>query len=128
MAEGDAQAAVRTAEGQREAAILRAEGERQAAILESEGRAQAIETVYGAIKKGEPDPTLVAILQLDALAKFAESDNAKIVVPYESAGLLGAAQTLRSVLGAAPTANGDQQVPATVPDPLLSSRTGSVRG
>jgi len=103
VAEGAAQAAVRQAEGQRQAAILRAEGDRQAAILESEGRAQAIETVYGAIKKGDPDPTLVAILQLDALAKFAESDNAKIVVPFESAGLLGAAQTLRSVLAAAPT-------------------------
>lgn len=103
MADGAAQAAVRRAQGEREAAILRAEGTRQAAILESEGRAQAIETVYGAIKKGDPDPTLVAILQLDALAKFAESDNAKIVVPFESAGLLGAAQTLRSVLAAAPT-------------------------
>ena len=109
MAEGEAQASVRRAEGARQAAILRAEGDRQAAILESEGRAQAIETVYGAIKKGEPDPTLVAILQLDTLAKFAESDNAKIVVPYESAALLGAAQTLRSVLSAAPTANGDGQ-------------------
>jgi hypothetical protein len=38
-----------------------------------------------------------------ALAKFAESKNAKIVVPFESAGLLGAAQTLRSVLAASPT-------------------------
>ena len=99
IAEGAAQAAVRAAEGQRQAAILRAEGARQAAILESEGRSQAIETVYGAIKKADPDPTLVAILQLDALGKFADSDNAKIVVPYESAGLLGAAQALRGVLG-----------------------------
>jgi regulator of protease activity HflC (stomatin/prohibitin superfamily) len=103
IAEGEAQAAVRTAEGQRAAAILRAEGTKQAAILEAEGRSEAITTVYGAIKKGEPDPTLVAILQLDALAKFADSDNAKIVVPFESAGLLGAAQTLRSVLAAAPS-------------------------
>jgi regulator of protease activity HflC (stomatin/prohibitin superfamily) len=102
VAEGDAQATVRKADGNRQAAILRAEGNRQAAILEAEGRSQAISTVYAAIKKGEPDPTLVAILQLDALAKFAESDNAKIVVPFESAGLLGAAQTLRSVLAAAP--------------------------
>jgi regulator of protease activity HflC (stomatin/prohibitin superfamily) len=102
VAEGDAQATVRQAEGNRQAAILRAEGARQAAILEAEGRSQAISTVYAAIKKGEPDPTLVAILQLDALAKFADSDNAKIVVPFESAGLLGAAQTLRSVLAAAP--------------------------
>ncbi len=102
VAEGEAQATVRNADGNRQAAILRAEGNRQAAILEAEGRSQAISTVYAAIKKGEPDPTLVAILQLDALAKFAESDNAKIVVPFESAGLLGAAQTLRSVLAAAP--------------------------
>jgi regulator of protease activity HflC (stomatin/prohibitin superfamily) len=102
VADGEAQATVRQAEGNRQAAVLRAEGARQAAILEAEGRSQAISTVYAAIKKGEPDPTLVAILQLDALAKFAESDNAKIVVPFESAGLLGAAQTLRSVLAAAP--------------------------
>src|SRR5215213_2027473 len=105
VAEGDAQAAVRSAQGERQSAILRAEGQRQAAILESEGRAQAIAAVYAAIKRAEPDPSLVAILQLDALAKFAESDNAKIVVPYESSALLGAAQTLRSILGGA-SANG----------------------
>ena len=62
--------------------------------------------MYGAIKKGDPDPTTVAILQLDTLAKFAESDNAKIVVPYESAGLLGAAQALRTVLAATPNGDG----------------------
>jgi regulator of protease activity HflC (stomatin/prohibitin superfamily) len=101
VADGDAQAAIQSAEGERQAAILRAEGARQAAILEAEGRSQAIATVYGAIKAASPDPTLVAILQLDALAKFADSDNAKIVVPYESAGLLGAAQALRSVLDGA---------------------------
>jgi regulator of protease activity HflC (stomatin/prohibitin superfamily) len=103
VAEGDAQAAVRAAEGQRQSAILRAEGARKAAILEAEGRAQAIETVYTAIKKAGPDPTLVAILQLDTLARFADSDNAKIVVPYESAALLGAAQALRGVLDGVPT-------------------------
>ena len=105
VAEGDAQAAVKAADGERQAAILRAEGNRQAAILEAEGRAQAITTVYSAIRQSKPDPTLVAILQLDTLAKFAESDNSTVVVPYESAGLLGAAQALRTVLGAAP-ANG----------------------
>jgi regulator of protease activity HflC (stomatin/prohibitin superfamily) len=107
VADGEAQAAVRRAEGERQAAVLRAEGARQAAILEAEGRSKAITAVYSAIKRGEPDPTLVAILQLDALSKFADSDNAKIVVPFESAALLGAAQTLRSVLGAV-DANGDR--------------------
>lgn len=111
IAEGKAQASVRAAQGEREAAILRAEGERQAALLGAEGRAGAIGTVYGAIRDAAPDPTLVAILQLDALGKFAESPNAKIVVPFESAGLLGAAQTLRSVLDAAPA----QPVPPPPP-------------
>jgi regulator of protease activity HflC (stomatin/prohibitin superfamily) len=103
VADGDAKAAIRAAEGERESAILRAEGNRQAAILEAEGRAQAVATVYSAITNAKPDPTLVAILQLDALTRFADSDNAKIVVPFESAGLLGAAQVLRAVLDAAPS-------------------------
>ena len=106
IAEGDAQAAISAAQGERQAAILRAEGNRQASILEAEGQAQAIATVYGAITAANPDPTLVAILQLETLAKFAESENAKIVVPYESAGLMGAAAALRGVLSAADSANG----------------------
>jgi regulator of protease activity HflC (stomatin/prohibitin superfamily) len=101
VAEGQSQAAVRAAQGERQAAILRAEGTRQAAILEAEGRAQAIATVYGAITTANPNQTLVAILQLDTLGKFADSDNAKIVVPYESAGLMGAAEALRGALGGA---------------------------
>jgi regulator of protease activity HflC (stomatin/prohibitin superfamily) len=99
VAQGQAQAAVSAAEGEKKAAVLRAEGARQAAILEAEGRSQAITTVYNAIKAADPDQTLVAILQLDTLSKFADSDNSKIVVPFESAGLMGAAQALKSVLG-----------------------------
>jgi regulator of protease activity HflC (stomatin/prohibitin superfamily) len=98
VAEGAAQANVRAAEGEKKSAILRAEGNRQAAILEAEGRAQAIETVYNAIKAADPNQALIAILQLETLSKFAESDNAKLVVPFESAGLLGAAQALRAAL------------------------------
>jgi regulator of protease activity HflC (stomatin/prohibitin superfamily) len=99
VAEGNAQANVRTAEGERQAAILRAEGARQSAILESEGKARAVATVYGAIKTAGPDQTMVALLQLETLGRFADSDNAKVVVPYESVGLMGAAQALRGVLG-----------------------------
>jgi regulator of protease activity HflC (stomatin/prohibitin superfamily) len=109
IAEGARQAAIKQADGEKQAAILRAEGNRQAAILEAEGRAQAIQTVYGSIKEAQPDPTLVAILQLDTLSKFADSDNTKIVIPAESAGLLGAAQALRSVIGDAPAAARQQR-------------------
>jgi regulator of protease activity HflC (stomatin/prohibitin superfamily) len=102
IADGEARAAIRAAEGERQSSILRAEGSRQASILEAEGRAQAIASVYNAIRAANPDPTLLAILQLDTLAKFADSDNAKVVIPYESAALLGATQALKSLL------NGDQ--------------------
>ena len=68
-------------------------------ILEAEGRAQAIASVYAAIKEQAPDPTLVAILQLDTLAKFADSPNTKLIIPAESSALLGAVQAIRSVDG-----------------------------
>lgn len=122
VADGDAQAAVRSAEGERQAAILRAQGNREAAILEGQGRAQAIESVYGAIKAAGPDPVLVAILQLEALGKFADSDSSTIVVPYESAALMGAAQTLRSVLGAVPAAPNGPASNGSAPAPAAPGR------
>jgi len=104
IAEGQSKSAIKEAEGQRQAAILRAQGEREAAMLEAEGRARAIQTVYAAIKEAAPDPTLVAILQLETLARFADSDNTTVVVPYESVGLMGAVQALRGVIDAVPVA------------------------
>ncbi|MEY2398669.1 MAG: hypothetical protein QOJ00_1843 [Actinomycetota bacterium] len=101
-ADGDAKAAIRGAEGEREAAILRAEGNRQAAILEAEGRAKAIKTVYTAITEAAPDPSLIAILQLETLGKFADTGT-NTLVPYESAALMGAAQAMRAVMNGVPT-------------------------
>jgi len=102
VAEGQKQAQIKQAEGQKQAAILYAEGQKQAQVLEAEGRSQAIAAVYAAIKAGAPTPELLAILQLETLSKFAASPNAKVLVPFESAGLLGAAQALRSVMDGVP--------------------------
>ncbi len=103
VADGNSQAAVKAAEGERQAAILRAEGNRQAAILEAEGRAIGIASVYDAIKAAGPDPTTLAILQLDTLSKFATSDNTTVLVPFESAALMGAAQALKGLLNEVPS-------------------------
>ena len=103
VADGQKQATIKEAEGAQQSAVLRAEGLRQATILEAEGRAQAVALVYAAIKGQAPDPTLVAILQLDTLSKFAESENTKLIIPAESSALLGAAQALRTVLGDVPS-------------------------
>src|SRR5579859_834592 len=98
VAEGAKQATIKAAEGAKQSEILRAEGSKQAAILEAEGRAQAVAVVYKAIQDGKPTPALISILQLDTLSKFAASPNAKLVVPVETAGLMGAAQILKSAM------------------------------
>lgn len=120
VAEGQKQAAIRQAEGAKQAQILRAEAERQALVLtaegtkqaqvlEAEGRAQAIGSVYGAINTSRPTPEVLAVLQLDTLTKVASSPNSKVVVPFESAGLMGAAQALRGMMDAA-NADGVAQI------------------
>lgn len=102
VADGQRQAAIKEAEGAQQSAILRAEGQRQALILEAEGRAQAITSVYAAIAQQNPSPSLIAILQLDTLAKFAASENTKLIIPAESAALLGAVQAIKSVMSDVP--------------------------
>ena len=104
VADGQRQAAIKEAEGAQQSAILRAEGQRQALILEAEGRAQAITSVYAAIAQQNPSPSLIAILQLDTLAKFAASENTKLIIPAESAALLGAVQAIKSVMSEVPGA------------------------
>jgi regulator of protease activity HflC (stomatin/prohibitin superfamily) len=117
VAEGQRQAVIKQAEGEKRSQILRAEarqqslvleaqGARQAQILEAEGRAQAIASVYGAISAAHPTPALLAVLQLDTLGKVAASPNAKVVVPVEASGLMGAAQALRSMIESVPSADG----------------------
>jgi regulator of protease activity HflC (stomatin/prohibitin superfamily) len=108
VAEGQKQAQIKQAEGERQSQILRAEGQKQAAVLEAQGRAQAIHDVYLAINEGNPNPELIALLQLDTMGKFANSPNAKVIVPMEAAGILGAAQALKSVLDEVPSANGSR--------------------
>jgi regulator of protease activity HflC (stomatin/prohibitin superfamily) len=89
-AEGERTAAVLSAEGQKQSAILRAEGERESQALFAEGQAKAIETVFGAIHRGDPDPALLAYQYLQVLPKIAEGDANKVwIVPSEITQALG---------------------------------------
>jgi regulator of protease activity HflC (stomatin/prohibitin superfamily) len=110
--EGEQQSAINTAQGRKQAAILEAEGEKQSAILEAEGQKQAIElradgekratqlrgegeaAALEAIDEARIKPNTLAIMQLRALQAVAASPTSKVVVPYEAAGLVGAAQAL----------------------------------
>ncbi len=114
--EGDQQAAVNTAQGQKQAEVLKAEGAKQSAILAAEAQKQSLQLraegeKVAAQLRGEGEaasltaidtasikPNTLAFLQLRALEQVATAPNAKLVVPYEAAGLVGAASALVEAL------------------------------
>jgi regulator of protease activity HflC (stomatin/prohibitin superfamily) len=83
-AEGQRQSQILTAEGDKQAAVLRAEGNRTARILEAEGQSQAIDQVFQAIHRNDPDPKLLAYQYLQALPQLAAGEgNTVWVIPSE---------------------------------------------
>ena len=71
---------------------LQAEGEKKARLLRGEGEAAAL----AAIDEVAINPNTLAVLQLRALQDVAAAPNAKVVVPYSAAGLVGNAEVLRA--------------------------------
>ena len=119
-ASGDREAAIARAEGQKQAHILEAEGRKKANVLDAEGEAEAtrakadaerfrqltvaegeaeaIKTVYGALHEGRPTPDVLAVKYLEALSIMANGAATKIIVPVESAGLVGALAGVAEIL------------------------------
>jgi regulator of protease activity HflC (stomatin/prohibitin superfamily) len=96
-AEGVKQSQILTAEGDKQSAILRAEGQAQAAILKSQGEARAIQQVFDAIHRGNPDSKLLAYQYLQVLPQIANSPSNKLwIVPTE---LTQALRGIGSALG-----------------------------
>ena len=114
--EGEQQAAINKAGGMKQAAVLDAEGAKQSAILRAEAQMKVLElqaegekaalelrgageaSRLTAIDTATINPRTLAVLQLRALQDIAASNNAKVVVPYEAASLMGAAEVLLSTL------------------------------
>ncbi|NUW37399.1 SPFH/Band 7/PHB domain protein [Nonomuraea sp. SMC257] len=83
-AEGQRQSQILTAEGDKQSSILRAEGQRAAAILEAEGQSRAIDQVFQAVHRNDPDPKLLAYQYLQVLPQLAQgSGNTFWVIPSE---------------------------------------------
>jgi regulator of protease activity HflC (stomatin/prohibitin superfamily) len=83
-AEGHKASQVLTAEGEQQAAVLRAQGDREARILAAEGQSKAIETVFNAIHRANPDEKLLAYQYLQTLPQIAAGASNKIwVIPAE---------------------------------------------
>src|SRR4051812_16868104 len=120
QAEGIKQSQILTAEGEKQSSILRAEGQRESQRLYAEGQAKAIETVFGAIHAGDPDPKLLAYQYLQMLPQIAQGDANKVwIIPSEitqALGQLGPAvdRVTEAARNAKPAASAGQ-VPAAPP-------------
>ncbi|MGH3996982.1 MAG: SPFH domain-containing protein [Pseudonocardiaceae bacterium] len=99
-AEGQRQSQILTAEGDKQGAILRAQGDRTAAILKAEGQSQAIDKVFQAVHRNDPDPKLLAYQYLQVLPELAKGQgNTFWVIPSE---VTSALHSVSSAFTAAP--------------------------
>ncbi|HEY9524709.1 MAG TPA: SPFH domain-containing protein, partial [Thermopolyspora sp.] len=99
-AEGQRASQILTAEGDKQSAILRAEGERSAAILRANGQSQAIDQVFQAVHRNDPDPKLLAYQYLQVLPQLAQGQgNTFWVIPSEvTSALQGVSKAFTEVL------------------------------
>lgn len=93
-AEGDKRAAILRAEGEAESLVLRANAAKQERILAAEGEAEAIFKLKEAeglgiklIKDAKADQAVIQIKAFEALAKVADGQSTKIVIPSNIADL-----------------------------------------
>jgi regulator of protease activity HflC (stomatin/prohibitin superfamily) len=119
-AEGVKQSQILTAEGEKQSAILRAEGQRESQILRAEGESKAIETVFGAIHRGNADPKLLAYQYLQVLPQIARGESNKVwIIPSEVTTALSrlGAQIDMPGNGQPPAATGGPAPPPAAPAP-----------
>ncbi|MEO6090196.1 MAG: SPFH domain-containing protein [Umezawaea sp.] len=109
-AEGQRQSQILTAEGDEQSAVLRAEEQRAAEILKAEGQSRAIDQVFQAVHRNDPDPKLLACQYLQMLPQLAQGPgNTFWVIPSEvTSALQGVSraftEALPKIQGAAPSA------------------------
>jgi len=117
-AEGQRQSQILTAEGDKQGAILRAEGQRAAAILAAQGQSSAIDQVFQAVHRNDPDPKVLAYQYLQMLPQLANGDsNTFWVIPSEfTAALDGVTRAFSKTLPRSPNV---ADLPG--PEPLPSS-------
>jgi len=126
-AEGERQSQILTAEGDKQGAILRAEGDRTAAILKAEGQSRAIDEVFQAVHRNDPDPKLLAYQYLQVLPQLAQGDNNTFwVIPGEvTSALQGVSRAFTEALPRSPAtrerSTSDEQAGCAAQDAALAA-------
>lgn len=105
QAEGQKASQILVAQGEKESAILRADAAKQAAILKAEGEAEAIMKVQQAtadalklLNEANPNGQVIKLRALETMAKVADGQATKIIIPSELQGLAGLAASTKALL------------------------------
>lgn len=105
QAEGEKKSSILIAEGEKESAILRAEAHKESQILQAEGDAAALLKVKQAeaegiklIKEAKADQSVLALKGYEALAKVADGQATKIIIPSDLQGIATFATTAAELL------------------------------
>src|ERR1700751_560481 len=115
QAEGERQWAILRAEGDKQSAILKAQGLREATVLGAEGQAKAIETVFGAIHEGKPDPELLAYQYLQMLPQIAQGESNKLwIIPSDLSQAVGRIAGAVQDIAVTPPQSDDGQQPKEI--------------
>ena len=90
QAEGEKKSSILLAEGEKESAILKAEAKKEAQIKIAEGEAEALLKLKEAeakgielLKEASADKSVIALKSLEALAKVADGNATKLIIPSE---------------------------------------------
>jgi len=90
QAEGEKKSSILLAEGEKESAILRAEAKKESQIRIAEGEAEALLKIKEAEAKGiellknaKADSSVLTLKSFEALAKVADGQSTKIIIPSE---------------------------------------------
>ena len=104
-AEGEKQSAILKAQGIKESAVLEAEAKKQATILQAEGiKEKEINEAIGQaeairrIKEAGADESVIRLKTLEALAKVADGQSTKIIVPSELASIAGTLTAVKETI------------------------------
>jgi regulator of protease activity HflC (stomatin/prohibitin superfamily) len=116
LAEGEKQSAILTAEGKKESMILDADAQKQSQILKAEGEAESLRKTKSAeadgikmireaemeglqdLKKAGADQSVLTLRYYEALAKVADGQATKIIIPSEMANVASIATSIAEVV------------------------------
>ena len=104
QAEGEKKSSILIAEGEKESAILRAEAEKEAQIKRAEGEAEALKIKNAEaegiklLKDAKADSSVLTLKSYEALAKVADGQATKIIVPSELQSIATLGTTIKEVL------------------------------